>query len=241
MKILVAKKGTWSANFRIKNLKEENGELFLEKNDGKNLIALFPTRSGFTTTIVIPTVLSHNGNMIIFDFKNEVYNKTVKEMENKKFKVYHFELDNVTPNNEGLYKSDVENLLKENKFALYIGIKEIRKIENLAKKRIVDFILGRVQELNIGCLTIFDECSIFFKYNENILPFVVDNRNNQFLLKFQALQQSLDLVLENANKPNGIKIPEYDIFSINLTSKDYSERSYNYIKNGEIEFVHIKE
>lgn len=241
MKILVAKKGTWSANFRIKNLKEENGELFLEKNDGKNLIALFPTRSGFTTNIVIPTVLSHNGNMIIFDFKNEVYNETAKEMKNKKFKVYHFELDNVTPNNEGLYKSDIENLLKENKFVLYIGIKEIRKIEILAKNRIVDFILGRVQELNIGCLTIFDECSIFFKYNENILPFVVDNRNNQFILKFQALQQSLDLVLENANKPNVIKIPEYDIFSIYLSSKDYSERSYNYIKNGEIDFVHIKE
>ena len=36
MKILVAKKGTWSANFRIKNLKEENGDLYLEKNDGKN-------------------------------------------------------------------------------------------------------------------------------------------------------------------------------------------------------------
>lgn len=241
MKILVAKKGTWSVNFRIKNLKEENGELFLEKNDGKNLIALFPTRSGFTTNIVIPTVLSHNGNMIIFDFKNEVYNETAKEMKNKKFKVYHFELDNVNSNNEGLYKNDIENLLKEDKFVLYIGIKEIRKIEILAKNRIVDFILGRVQELNIGCLTIFDECSIFFKYNENILPFVVDNRNNQFILKFQALQQSLDLVLENANKPNGIKIPEYDIFSINLTSKDYSERSYNYIKNGEIEFVHIKE
>ena len=241
MKILVAKKGTWSANFRIKNLKEENGELFLEKNDGKNLIALFPTRSGFTTNIVIPTVLSHNGNMIIFDFKNEVYNETAKEMKNKKFKVYNIELDNVNSNNEGLYKSDIENLLKEDKFVLYIGIKEIRKIEILAKNRIVDFILGRVQELNIGCLTIFDECSIFFKYNENILPFVVDNRNNQFILKFQALQQSLDLVLENANKPNGIKIPEYDIFSINLTSKDYSERSYNYIKNGEIEFVHIKE
>ena len=64
---------------------------------------------------------------------------------------------------------------------------------------------------------------------------------NQFILKFQALQQSLDLVLENANKPNGIKIPEYDIFSIYLSSKDYSERSYNYIKNGEIDFVHIKE
>ena len=241
MKILVAKKGTWSANFRIKNLKEENGELFLEKDDGKNLIALFPTRSGFTTNIAIPTVLSHNGNIIIFDFKNEVYNKTAKEMENKKFKVYHFELDNVNSSNEGLYKGDIENLLKENKFVLYIGIKEIRKIELLAKNRIVDFILGRVQELNIGCLTIFDECSIFFKYNENILPFVVDNRNNQFILKFQALQQSLDLVLENANKPNGIKIPEYDIFSIYLSSKDYSERSYNYIKNGEIDFVHIKE
>ena len=241
MKILVAKKGTWSANFRIKNLKEENGDLYLEKNDGKNLIALFPTRSGFTTNIAIPTVLSHKGNMIIFDFKNEVYNATAKEMGKNEFKVYHFELDNVNSSNEGLYKGDIENLLKENKFVLYIGIKDIRKIEILAKNRIVDFILGRVQELNIGCLTIFDECSIFFKYNENILPFVVDNRNNQFILKFQALQQSLDLVLENANKPNGIKIPEYDIFSINLTSKDYSERSYNYIKNGEIEFVHIKE
>lgn len=241
MKILVAKKGTWSANFRIKNLKEENGDLYLEKNDGKNLIALFPTRSGFTTNIAIPTVLSHKGNMIIFDFKNEVYNATAKEMKNFGFKVYNFELDNLTPNNEGLYKNDIENLLKEDKFVLYIGIKEIRKIEILAKNRIVDFILARVQELNIGCLTIFDECSIFFKYNQNILPFVVDNRNNQFILKFQALQQSLDLVLENANKPNGIKIPEYDIFSINLTSKDYSERSYNYIKNGEIEFVHIKE
>lgn len=179
--------------------------------------------------------------MIIFDFKNEVYNATAKEMKNFGFKVYNFELDNLTPNNEGLYKNDIENLLKEDKFVLYIGIKEIRKIEILAKNRIVDFILARVQELNIGCLTIFDECSIFFKYNQNILPFVVDNRNNQFILKFQALQQRLDLVLENANKPNGIKIPEYDIFSINLTSKDYSERSYNYIKNGEIEFVHIKE
>lgn len=161
MKILIAKKGTWSTNFKFKNLKEENGDLYLEKNDKKNLIALFPTRSGFTTNIVIPTVLSHKGNMIIFDFKNEVYNATAKEMKNFGFKVYNMELDNVNSNNDELYKSDIENLLKENKFVLYIGIKEIRKIEILAKNRIVDFILGKVQELNIGCLTIFDECSPF--------------------------------------------------------------------------------
>lgn len=35
MKILIAKKGTWNTNFKFKNLKEENGELYLEKNDKK--------------------------------------------------------------------------------------------------------------------------------------------------------------------------------------------------------------
>lgn len=31
MKILIAKKGTWNTNFKVKNLKEENGDLYLEK------------------------------------------------------------------------------------------------------------------------------------------------------------------------------------------------------------------
>lgn len=80
MKILLGNLGTNKNDY--KNLKVENGNVYVEKNDKTNLIASFPTLSGFMSKIGIPTIISENKrNLIVFDLKNEAYYKTKEEKE----------------------------------------------------------------------------------------------------------------------------------------------------------------
>ena len=78
MKILLGNLGTNKNDY--KNLKVENGNVYVEKNDKTNLIASFPTLAGFTTKIAIPTIISENKrNLIVIDLKSEIYYKTKEE------------------------------------------------------------------------------------------------------------------------------------------------------------------
>ena len=74
MKILLGNLGANKNDY--KNLKVEDGKVYVEKNDKTNLIASFPTRSGFMTKIAIPTIISEDKrNLIVFDLKSELYHK----------------------------------------------------------------------------------------------------------------------------------------------------------------------
>ena len=74
MKILLGNLGANKNDY--KNLKVENEKVYVEKNDGTNLIVSFPTRSGFMTKIAIPTIISEDKrNLIVFDLKSEIYYK----------------------------------------------------------------------------------------------------------------------------------------------------------------------
>ena len=90
-----------------------------------------------------------------------------------------------------------------------------------ASKRIVDFLLDKVRESGKDCLTIFEECGAFLDKNKNIYPYILDNRNNQFLMKFQSISMAMRL-----------GISELDVLEIGL--EDRNEKRYfiyKYMKN----------
>lgn len=216
MKILLGNLGVNKNDY--KNLKVEDGKVYVEKNDKTNLIASFPTRSGFMTKIAIPTIISENKrNLIVFDLKSEMYCKTKEDKKEQGYQLYKLDLDNVTDDNKGLYYSDIIETINKNKFVIYVNIEDIRMFNLCAEKRIVDFILDKVRESGKDCLTIFEECGAFLDKNKNIYPYILDNGNNQFLLKFQSVSMAMRL-----------GISELDILEIGF--EDRNEKRYFYYK-----------
>ena len=204
MKILLGDLGANKNNY--KNLKVEDGNVYVEKNDKTNLIASFPTRTGFTTKIAIPTIISEdNKNLIVIDLKSEIYHKTKEDKKEQGYHLYKFDLDNVTDDNKGLYYSDID----------------VRMFNLCVSKRIVDFLFERVRESGKDCLTIFEECGAFLDKNKNIYPYILDNGNNQFLMKFQSVPMAMRL-----------GISEVDVLEIGF--EDRNEKRYfiyKYMKN----------
>ena len=220
MKILLGNLGTNKNDY--KNLKVEDGKVYVEKNDKTNLIASFLTRMGFTTKIAIPTIISEdNKNLIVIDLKSEIYHKTKEDKKEQGYHLYKFDLDNVTDDNKGLYYSDIDETLKKDKFVIYVNIEDVRMFNLCVSKRIVDFLFERVRESGKDCLTIFEECGAFLDKNKNIYPYILNNRNNQFLLKFQSVSMAMKL-----------GISEVDVLEIGF--EDRNEKRYfiyKYMKN----------
>ena len=190
MKILL-RNNNYNKNY--KNLKVEKDKIYLEKNDGENLLAIFPNRSGFTTRIAIPTVLNHQGNMVVFDLKNEIYEKTHIAKEKENFTICRIELDKVHEEIDKIkiYSEKVEETLKKSKFIIYVVVNDLKKFKGIiAKSIMIDFVLEKVKESSKNCFTIFEECGAFVEHNPKILSHITNNKNNQFLLKFQSITQA---------------------------------------------------
>ncbi len=225
MRILLGK--TDKNNEEYKNLVIDKDKIFLEKNDNKNLVCLFPTRSGFTTGIAIPTVYNNTENMVVFDFDNEIFNATKEHKKEQGYTIYSLELANVHDNNRGFYMEDIDKILKAEKYIIYI--KTTLSNMKIFKESIILSILDRVQTDGRKCITLFDECYRFFKNNTGLYLYVTKNTNNQFILKFQSAEQSVDL-----------GICGFDILAIDI-GKSEDKKSiifqYRYIKDGVTEKV----
>ena len=254
MKILLGNLGVNKNDY--KNLKVEDGKVYVEKNDKTNLIASFPTRSGFMTKIAIPTIISEdNKNLVVIDLKSEIYHKTKEDKKEQGYYLYKLDLDNVTDGNKGLYYSDIIETINKDKFIIYINTEDLKIFDSICTgKRIVDFILDKVRESGKNCLTIFEECGAFLDKNKNIYPYILDNGNNQFLMKFQSVSMAmrlgiseldvLEIGFEDRNgkryfdykymKNLGKKIEKFDI-----VEEDYSKR-FEYIEKEEMEIEIFK-
>ena len=227
MKILLGNLGTNNNNY--KNLKVEDGNVYVEKNDGTNLI--------------------------VIDLKSKIYHKTKEEKKEQGYHLYKLDLDNVTDDNKGLYYSDIIETINKDKFIIYINTEDLKIFDGICTgKRIVDFILNKVRESGKNCLTIFEECGAFLDKNKNIYPYILDNRNNQFLLKFQSISMAMRLgiseldVLEiGFEDRNGKRYFDYKymknlgkkIEKVDIVEDDYSKR-FEYIGKEEMEIEIFK-
>lgn len=223
MRILLGK--TDKNNGKYENLVIDKNKIFLEKNDNKNLVCLFPTRSGFTTGIAIPTVYNNTENMVVFDFDNEIFNATKEHKQEQGYTIYWLELKNVHDNNREFYMENIDKILKAEKYIIYIKTTSNMKI---FKESIILSILDRVQTDGRKCITLFDECYRFLKSNTGLYLYITKNTNNQFILKFQSKEQV------------NLGICSFDILSIDI-GKSEDKKSvisqYRYIKNGITEKV----
>ena len=85
----------------------------------------------------------------------------------------------------------------------------------------MDFILDKVRESGKNCLTIFEECGAFLDKNKNIYPYILDNGNNQFLMKFQSVSMAMRL-----------GISELDVLEIGFEDRNGKRYfDYKYMKN----------
>jgi hypothetical protein len=224
MRILLGK--TDKNNGKYENLVIDKNKIFLEKNDNKNLVCLFPTRTGFTTGIAIPTVYNNTENMIVFDFDNEIFNATKEHKKEQGYTIYCLELKNVHDNNRGFYMEDIDKILKAEKYIIYI--KTTLSNIKIFKESIILSIFDRVQTDGRKCITLFDDCYRFLKSNTGLYHYITKNTNNQFILKFQS------------NEQVNLGICSFDILSIDI-GKSEDKKSvisqYRYIKNGITEKV----
>ena len=148
--------------------------------------------------------------------------KALKEDKKEQgYYIHKFDLDNVTDDNKGLYYSDIDETLKKDKFVIYVNIEDVRMFNLCVSKRIVDFLFDRVRESGKDCLTIFEESGAFLEYNKNIYPYILDNQNNQFLLKFQSVSMAMRL-----------GISELDVLEIGFEDRNGKRYfDYKYMKN----------
>ena len=210
MRILLGK--TDKNNEKYENLVIDKNKIFLEKNDNKNLVCLFPTRSGFTTGIAIPTV----------------YNNT----EN----IYSLELANVHDNNRGFYMENIDKILKAEKYIIYI--KTTLSNIKIFKESIILSIFDRVQTDGRKCITLFDDCYRFLKSNTGLYLYVTKNTNNQFILKFQSKEQvnlgicSFDILSIDIGKSEDKKsvISQYRYIKNGITEKVNRDKDYMLLK-----------
>ena len=160
--------------------------------------------------------------MIVIDLKSEIYHKTKEEKKEQGYHLYKLDLDNVTDDNKGLYYSDIIETINKDKFIIYINTEDLKIFDGICTgKRIVDFILNKVRESGKNCLTIFEECGAFLDKNKNIYPYILDNRNNQFLLKFQSISMAMRL-----------GISELDVLEIGFEDRNGKRYfDYKYMKN----------
>lgn len=200
-----------------KNL-ETNQKIF-HKED-KSLIIEAATRLGFSSSIVIPTLLENQANILVVgDYKGEIYQLT-KEYRKK---IGH----RILKISKETSEEEVENILSEEKFTIYIEMDILKFFNNesaIFYTKIFKKILKTIKDKKISCLTIIEEFPAIFANHEYLLDYKCEN--NKFLLRVQALEQ-LDKL--NSMTGNKIKIEDFDNSKMDFYNPDiivFKDKTY---------------
>ena len=185
----------------------------------KNLLITAKTRTGITSSIMIPVVLENNDtNFVILDFNKEIYSVTNKYRE-KCSNVYFIDR-NVTI-------EDINKIDYSKRFTIYICCDSHR--ENIEEIKIFEEILKIVDNKRVKCITLIEH----YEHIANILREIKIGNNNKFLISTQ----------EGGNlEPIKNDLEKFDTGHINLSNnsiyidnKEYKQEFYfentEYIKH----------
>ena len=201
----------------------------------KNLLITAKTRTGITSSIMVPVVLENNDtNFVILDFNKEIYSVTNKYRE-KCSNVYFIDR-NVTI-------EDINKIDYSKRFTIYICCDSHR--ENIEEIKIFEEILKIVDNKRVKCITLIEH----YEHIANILREIKIGNNNKFLISTQ----------EGGNlEPIKNDLEKFDTGHINLSNnsicidnKEYKQDFYfkndkymnllnlkkDYKKTGEIWYV----
>ena len=201
----------------------------------KNLLITVKTRTGITSSIMVPVVLENNDtNFVILDFNKEIYSVTNKYRE-KCSNVYFIDR-NVTI-------EDINKIDYSKRFTIYICCDSHR--ENIEEIKIFEEILKIVDNKRVKCITLIEH----YEHIANTLREIEIGNNNKFLISTQ----------EGGNlEPIKNDLEKFDTGHINLSNnsicidnKEYKQDFYfkndkymnllnlkkDYEKTGEIWYV----
>ena len=201
----------------------------------KNLLITAKTRTGITSSIMIPVVLENNDtNFVILDFNKEIYSVTNK---------YKEKCSNVYFIDRNITIEDINKIDYSKKFIIYICCDSHR--ENIEEIKIFEEILKIIDNKRVKCITLIEH----YEHIANILREIEIGNNNKFLISTQ----------EGGNlEPIKNDLEKFDTGHINLSNnsicidnKEYKQDFYfkndkymnllnlnkDYEKTGEIWYV----
>lgn len=201
----------------------------------KNLLITAKTRTGITSSIMVPVVLENNDtNFVILDFNKEIYSVTNKYRE-KCSNVYFIDRNSII--------EDIDKIDYSKRFTIYICCDSHR--ENIEEIKIFEEILKIIDNKRVKCITLIEH----YEHIANILREIEIGNNNKFLISTQ----------EGGNlEPIKNDLEKFDTGHINLSNnsicidnKEYKQDFYfkndkymnllnlnkDYEKTGEIWYV----
>ena len=201
----------------------------------KNLLITAKTRTGITSSIMIPVVLENNDtNFVILDFNKEIYSVTNK---------YKEKCSNVYFIDRNITIEDINKIDYSKRFTIYICSDSHR--ENIEEIKIFEEILKIIDNKRVKCITLIEH----YEHIANILREIEIGNNNKFLISTQ----------EGGNlEPIKNDLEKFDTGHINLSNnsicidnKEYKQDFYfkndkymnllnlnkDYEKTGEIWYV----
>ena len=137
----------------------------------KNLLITAKTRTGITSSIMIPVVLENNdSNFVILDFNKEIYSITNK---------YRKKCSNVYFIDRNITIEDINKIDYSKRFTIYICCDSHR--ENIEEIKIFEEILKIIDNKRVKCITLIEH----YEHIANILREIEIGNNNKFLISTQ--------------------------------------------------------
>ena len=176
----------------------------------KNLLITAKTRTGITSSIMIPVVLENNDtNFVILDFNKEIYSVTNK---------YKEKCSNVYFIDRNITIEDINKIDYSKRFTIYICCDSHR--ENIEEIKIFEEILKIIDNKRVKCITLIE----YYEHIANILREIEIGNNNKFLISTQ----------EGGNlEPIKNDLEKFDTGHINLSNnsicidnKEYKQEFY---------------
>ena len=176
----------------------------------KNLLITAKTRTGITSSIMIPVVLENNDtNFVILDFNKEIYSVTNK---------YKEKCSNVYFIDRNITIEDINKIDYSKRFTIYICCDSHR--ENIEEIKIFEEILKIIDNKRVKCITLIEH----YEHIANILREIEIGNNNKFLISTQ----------EDGNlEPIKNDLEKFDTGHINLSNnsicidnKEYKQDFY---------------
>ena len=185
----------------------------------KNMLITAKTRTGVTSSIMVPAILENNEtNFVILDFNKEIYSITNKYRK-KYSNIYFIDRNTII--------EDINKIDYSKRFTIYICCDARR--ENIDEIKIFEEILKIVDNKRVKCITLIEH----YEHIANILREIKIGNNNKFLISTQ----------EGGNlEPIKNDLEKFDTGHINLSNnsiyidnKEYKQDFYfentEYIKH----------
>ena len=146
----------------------------------KHLLITAKTRTGVTTSIMVPVILENNdSNFLILDFKGEIYSITNKYRE-KYSNIYFIDKNTIL--------KDVNKIDYLKRFTIYIYCDPRR--ENIDEIKVFEKILKTIDDKRIKCITLIEH----YEHIANIVRELKIGNNNKFLISNMLCLESLDIL-----------------------------------------------